>query len=1077
MMTLAAARLVNWHYFSDELVPIGNLCLFTGDNGSGKTTIVDAIQYTLAADLRKARFNAATGDRKGGRDLAGYARCKLGTDQTDYLRGDTVAHVMLSFTHDETPFTAGVCIEAFSDGRTNEKFWIADRIEPATVEVRDPVTGRELSFRQFRDSLVPRGASFFESKKAYTRELTAKLGVFRRMTEFNPYLESFTRSVSFMPLDSVNRFVCDYILEERPLDVSAMKANLESYKEAEREAHATKKRIAGLSKIVAQAQEYESNLRTLKEQDYLRKLIETSFARERLEFEKGKVARFRKQIVSLGEKIQARNETRRSLDAARRETETALARDDRHLLYERTQERLTTAEKHLETERSKAERYRLLRSQCASLLYSPQRTEPFADDDTDIEEERTRIDTELSERSGECAIADSEHKRLEGLLRETLAELSDLERGIKRYPENTIRLRDELVSRGIDARILADLADVTNEGWADAVEGWLNTLRFALIVPPDDFQNALQIYDTMPRSVSGIALPNIAKMRNTEIRPGSLAELVTTDSPYAKIYLACALGDVMTADISTLKNYSKAVTKECMTYSRFTASRIDERVYRDHWLGRAALETRKKQLLGENFRLRAERDTAGEAIRIGKQRIDILQRVSRSLSEAAGLFPAVAESVRLASERDSIARDLAAIDTSGICELETRIADLATRILETERSLAKLNSESGAAESGLISSCSIVEESQKHLENAERDLKDFIDQNAVVMAACEKYAAERLRTQSAKDILANYESARKGIETRAQSGLRVYRELVIRYDNEFNALLSTEIEQTGEARALLERLESSELPEYLEKISRARLDAEREFKDHFISRLNELIEEARESFREINEILKKMTFGRDQYRFTLAEREDRRGQIETVRKASEIAGFEDGLFAQLSDPGDREAAQTLFDRILHADLDSVEMRNVCDYRTYFTYDIRIRDMQSIDPTTGKAQEASLSRVLREKSGGESQTPYYVAIAASFYRFFKDKPGSTIRLVLFDEAFDRLDDERISKILEFYREMGLQLVMSVPTEKIEAIAPHVDRTNIVIRHGHHARVRDFATLALAPASIPDAGAGE
>jgi uncharacterized protein YPO0396 len=99
-------------------------------------------------------------------------------------------------------------------------------------------------------------------------------------------------------------------------------------------------------------------------------------------------------------------------------------------------------------------------------------------------------------------------------------------------------------------------------------------------------------------------------------------------------------------------------------------------------------------------------------------------------------------------------------------------------------------------------------------------------------------------------------------------------------------------------------------------------------------------------------------------------------------------------------------------------------------------------------------------VLREKSGGEAQTPYYVAIAASFYRFYKNRPEETVRLVMFDEAFNKMDDERIGKILQFYRELKLQVIAAVPTEKIESIMPYMERTNLVIRHGYSALVRDF-----------------
>ena len=100
MITLERLRLVNWHNFDDVVIEIGNRCLLAGDNGSGKSTVIDAIQYVMAANLRMAKFNSAAGERRiGGRDLMGYVRCKLGSESTDYRRDDTITHVMLQWRH------------------------------------------------------------------------------------------------------------------------------------------------------------------------------------------------------------------------------------------------------------------------------------------------------------------------------------------------------------------------------------------------------------------------------------------------------------------------------------------------------------------------------------------------------------------------------------------------------------------------------------------------------------------------------------------------------------------------------------------------------------------------------------------------------------------------------------------------------------------------------------------------------------------------------------------------------------------------------------------------------------------
>jgi uncharacterized protein YPO0396 len=169
------------------------------------------------------------------------------------------------------------------------------------------------------------------------------------------------------------------------------------------------------------------------------------------------------------------------------------------------------------------------------------------------------------------------------------------------------------------------------------------------------------------------------------------------------------------------------------------------------------------------------------------------------------------------------------------------------------------------------------------------------------------------------------------------------------------------------------------------------------------------------------------------------------------------------LFAGLDDGEQRRTVEALFEKILRNDLDSNEVRQICDYRTYFSYDIRMRDLTTEDPVTRKPYELSLSKVIREKSGGEAQTPYYVAIAASFYRFYKDKPESRIRLVLFDEAFNRMDDERIGQALNLFRRLGMQVITAVPTEKLETIAPWMDTISLVVRHGYSAKARPFRAV--------------
>jgi hypothetical protein len=590
------------------------------------------------------------------------------------------------------------------------------------------------------------------------------------------------------------------------------------------------------------------------------------------------------------------------------------------------------------------------------------------------------------------------------------------------------------------------------------VEGWLNTRRHALLVPPELFQKALSVYDRLPRTVAGAFLPNLEKMRGAKQQKGSLSELVKAEG-YARIYLDYSLGEVMRADLETLKTYKLAVTKDCMSYSNHTASRMREEVYKRHYLGQSALEERKQFLLAEKDRLTAEHAEAEAQEKEAGNWENAYYRVRNALTEMKFLLPAL-EACRVYREDLTRAeQELASIDTASFRKLEEKQQALNGELKAIDAERDGLHTTLG----GLTSTAEIcrtrLAELSQSLDEKEATLKAFADANPLMIGECEAYAEKRYGEATIAELTGTYESTLKNFRSRAENLQIEYRKLVLQYEQEFNYLLPLEAQENAEAETLLKRFETSELPDYREKIARARQDAEKEFRDHFISRLNEQIEEARESFREINGILRDLHFGRDQYRFTLEELADRKGQIEVIRRAAAIPAIEEGLFNQIADTNERKAAEELFSRILNANLDSQEMRNICDYRTYFHYDIKIKQTDIIDQTTEKPVELSLSRVLREKSGGETQTPYYVAIAASFYRFYKARPEETIRLVIFDEAFNRMDDERIGKILTFYNDLNLQIITSVPPEKIEAIAPFMDRINIISRYGSAVRVRD------------------
>src|SRR5439155_4119488 len=67
-------------------------------------------------------------------------------------------------------------------------------------------------------------------------------------------------------------------------------------------------------------------------------------------------------------------------------------------------------------------------------------------------------------------------------------ELEDLRSGKRRYPRSTERLRDLLsAALATPPHVLCEVIEVVDEKWQDAVEGYLNTRRFDLLVAPGDY--------------------------------------------------------------------------------------------------------------------------------------------------------------------------------------------------------------------------------------------------------------------------------------------------------------------------------------------------------------------------------------------------------------------------------------------------------------------------------------------------------------------------------------------------------------------------------------------------------------
>ncbi len=129
------------------------------------------------------------------------------------------------------------------------------------------------------------------------------------------------------------------------------------------------------------------------------------------------------------------------------------------------------------------------------------------------------------------------------------------------------------------------------------------------------------------------------------------------------------------------------------------------------------------------------------------------------------------------------------------------------------------------------------------------------------------------------------------------------------------------------------------------------------------------------------------------------------------------------------------------------------MDKYADYRTYLSF-----DMQQI-VHGDKEMTIGLSKMIKKNSGGEGQNPLYVALLASFAQLYKLNlspkmhRSPTLRLVVLDEAFSKMDQERSAVCLKYARKMDLQLIVCVPDERLQSLIRNVDCVYGFRRHNN------------------------
>jgi uncharacterized protein YPO0396 len=1107
MKNLTKIRLINWHLFENTTIDCQGSTYFIGINGAGKSTILDAVQFALVGGQRDVRFNQAA-LAGGKRTLASYVRGELGTEGQRYLRGDATGVLALEFKNpDGTLFSHGAVIDAYEDGRTPDVMYFI--VHNAGLDDRwffqADSNGRVFDTRAFKRHLdhfaLPSAAraQTFSRLEDYRVHLLNRLGQLK-----DSFPAKIVKGLAFSPLTDIRSFVHNYLLDENLLDVKNLQEQLDTLRHFEELAADVRERIDALDRIDEFDKERLANRRRRITNGYITRrargeLHSTALKAARLKLDETRLDLHRAENERDGLKTHLKFAETALIDA-----KLALQSDQTAVKERELREKLASVEAELTIlHRRRAEADQALAKERADakklrgLLIADGQMVPVELDVFVSKRKSKRVhkdsgtqgndQAENTIRDYQSAIASlaQEYSRDQILLTEKSSALrqeatkiedeirklrtGDREISYDSEAPNAVRLRRllraELGLSSEEIVFLCDELSIPNKEWQDAVEGILGSSRFTLLIPPVHYEAAMKLYRgrRLKDNLHGVALLDAEKVikyarRQGKAEKNALSSEVVTEDPAARAFVDLLLGHYIECDsLEELRNHRTAITRECYIRRNFTDSHLNPQVYRRWFVGERAaprqIESRQQRLdeIAHEMIALDERD---DALR---ERLALTGEKTRPLIGLEHALDALAILPERTTQHETFTKELEQLDLRTAetlkAEAERHQAEftrLQTEAGSVERRIGSL--ETDAKNLAEIEIPRLEREVEASLQNAENFLaNEGVDDDLRI--EIQKEHTRRLERQPVDVILQNaerYEGDYQTAELRNRDRLREAKYAYsVKYDFGYDET-DDAVRYTNERDKLI----NSELPQYETQIGRQRSLAEQELVENFIHRLREQVEEARQQLSYLNTTLSQLRFGGERYEFITQPAANLRLMYDMVMESQKVLG------TSLSDSDFRQRHQQAWDLLLERltannqtrEALAAELRELQDYRSYLQYDIRIH--------YPNGDRALLSQINAKKSGGETTTPFYVAMAASFaqaYRLNQPRPSDTIRLALFDEAFSKMDTARTASALQFMREAGLQVLLATPPDKSGSLLPFVDTVCTVVRKNSQAFV--------------------
>lgn len=1080
---LQRLEVYNWGTFHHNVWTFttgGRNALLTGEIGSGKSTLVDAIT-TLLLPANKISYNRAAGAGTRERDLKSYVEGHYKAERNETtgasrpvgLRDGRSFSVILGvFANVDFGVTVTLAqVFRTRDSGQPERFYAVADTDLSIATVFSDF-GADLS--GLRRRLRETGVRLYDTFPDYGKDFRRRLGI-----ESEQAMELFHQTVSMKAVDNLNDFVRSHMLE--PFDSARQIESLIEHFENLTRAHdavvRAREQLLLLGPLVGLLDEYDQ-LGT--------KVSEISHQQEAIGYH---FARLAKKLhgVRLDELTLRLEETVRQLEARAREL-AELRDKEKQLRVDIAVsggDRLTSIDHEIaRLEDDKPKRQGALAR--FNDLLSKAGLQPIS---TAAQFSAVRDAAGARRRELEGQRADAQNRLLELQIdkrkideeaQEVNLELRSLQSQQSNIPSSSLALRKQLC-----ADLGADTDDLPFAGeliqvragaseWEGAAERVLHNFALSLLVPSQHYDTVAAwvderhlgtrlVYYRVPANVAAAPPPERhggqpLLLDMLEIKPGCGFDA------WLQSELGRRANHICVGSVAELRSAAKAVTRAGQVKDRDRHDKDDRRRIgdrREYVLGWSN-EQKIDAMLTHAGALQRRQTKLAEDVGTGKRAAAALDERLQSIAsldeypsweqldwealvnEVAALRDErnriLSASDRLAALNDEVARVVADIDTwqgeASALEREQggleRERDTVVAALEqTEATLAgapAIDPEKEAAIEAVVSS--VV---ASILDGRALDIAGLVP---VEKASRESLEREQTRTVQRQNVVAQ----------RAVGAMSDFRAKYPQETADFDVSLAS----AGEYRELHARVAGDDLPRF-----------EKEFKEYlnkntirdvagFAAQLNKQEQQIRERIGTINRSLADIDYNDNRYITLVAEPTP---NVEVREFRAELRACTDDVIG--ADHGDQYSEQKFLQvkRIIDrfkgregfADVDRSWTRKVTDVRQWFVFSASERWRDDDAEYEHYADSGG-------KSGGQKEKLAYTILAASLAYQFKLDWGAArskaFRFVVIDEAFGRGSEISTQYALTLFTRLGLQLLIVTPLQKIHVIEPYVSAVGFV-----------------------------